>query len=308
MVPEPEIQSQIVERRVVVGGTPTRVLEVAGDGPPILLLHGFTDSADTWRPLLRELSALSRRAAAVDMPGSGWAPPMGRPALASLDEFAAAFIEAYGEGCAIVAGNSLGGLLAFRAARRGNAALRGIVGIGPAGFKYGAQLVYVEQLCRWTRGIDPLLGQLLGPLDHLILPAYAVRQSAARMYDRVLARGRAESSLGRQYASHLRSMRDLARIRGDLVALSVDERADPLDLSEIASPVLLIWGRRDRLALIEGARLVIDALPDTRLITLDAGHCPQLEVPADIAQMIAEFATAPAAVAASPSDAVASSL
>jgi pimeloyl-ACP methyl ester carboxylesterase len=91
-------------------------------------------------------------------------------------------------------------------------------------------------------------------------------------------------------------MRDFTRIRSDFVALGVDDRADPLDLSEVAAPVLLIWGRHDRLALIEGAQVVIDALPDTRLITLDAGHCPQVEVPADIADMIVDFAAAPADV------------
>ncbi|HEY7010312.1 MAG TPA: alpha/beta hydrolase [Jatrophihabitantaceae bacterium] len=300
-MPEPQKQARIVERRVVVRGTPTRVLEVDGDGPPVLLLHGFTDSADSWRPLLRELAARSRRAVAVDMPGSGWAAPMGRPALRSLDDFAAAFLDAFGEGSAVVAGNSLGGLVAFRAARDGHPALRGIVGIGPAGFKYGARLVYLEQLCRWTRGFDPILDPLLAPLDHLVLPAFMVRLNAARMYHHLLARGRAEASLGRHYASHLRTMRDLSRIRSDLVALGMDDRADPLDLSEIATPVLLIWGRHDRLALIEGAQLVIDALPETRLIALDAGHCPQVEVPADIADMIVEFAAAPRAVAAAGS-------
>ena len=297
-MPEPQNHARIAERRVVVGGTPTRVLEVDGDGPPVLLLHGFTDSADSWRPLLRELAARSRRAVAVDMPGSGWAAPLGRPALASLDAFAAAFIDAYGEGSAVVAGNSLGGLVAFRAARDGNPALRGIVGIGPAGFKYGARLVYLDRVCRWTQGLDPVLDPLLAPLDRFVLPGFVLRHNAARMYDRSLARGRGEPTLGHHYASHLRSMRDLSRIRRDLVAIAADDRADPLDLSEVATPLLLIWGRHDRLALIEGAQLVIDALPDTRLITLDAGHCPQVEVPADIADLIADFAAAPAEVVA----------
>ena len=40
----------------IVAGVATRVLEVDGDGPPILLLHGFTDSADSWRPLIKELA------------------------------------------------------------------------------------------------------------------------------------------------------------------------------------------------------------------------------------------------------------
>lgn len=46
----------IEERYERFAGYRTRVLRVAGDGPPLLLLHGFTDSADTWRPALRLLA------------------------------------------------------------------------------------------------------------------------------------------------------------------------------------------------------------------------------------------------------------
>jgi pimeloyl-ACP methyl ester carboxylesterase len=44
------------ELPAIVAGVATRVPEVDGDGPPILLLHGFTDSADSWRPLIKELA------------------------------------------------------------------------------------------------------------------------------------------------------------------------------------------------------------------------------------------------------------
>lgn len=46
----------IRELPAIVGGVATRVPEADGDGPPILLLHGFTDSADSWRPLIKELT------------------------------------------------------------------------------------------------------------------------------------------------------------------------------------------------------------------------------------------------------------
>ena len=43
------------------GGLRTRALEVAGSGPPLVLLHGC-DSADTWRPLLDVLARVRRSA------------------------------------------------------------------------------------------------------------------------------------------------------------------------------------------------------------------------------------------------------
>src|ERR671931_31971 len=62
-----------------VGGVATRALELEGDGPGLILLHGWGDSADTWRPLLARLARLGRRAIAVDLPG--WFDIVGRDPL-----------------------------------------------------------------------------------------------------------------------------------------------------------------------------------------------------------------------------------
>ena len=61
----------VLEHRVEAAGHRTRALEVAGSGPGIVLLHGWSDSADTWRPLLAQLGSRGRRAIAVDLPGFG---------------------------------------------------------------------------------------------------------------------------------------------------------------------------------------------------------------------------------------------
>jgi pimeloyl-ACP methyl ester carboxylesterase len=278
--------SEITESRVVVGGMPTRVLEVAGDGPAILLLHGFTDSADTWRPVLREFAARSLRAAAVDLPGSGYAPALGRPPLAALDVFVAAFVRRYADRPAILVGNSLGGLAALRAAQSGDLPLHGVVGIAPAGLAYGPRL---ERADRWIR----LLYPLAQPLFLLPLWGPVLRCGAARYYNQQLAERSADPSLGRRYASHLRGMHDIGRLWGDFLALSDDDRATPLDPAKITVPVLLIWGRRDRLAAIEGAPVVLDAVAGSRLVVFDdCGHCPQVQVPAEIAGLIADVAQA----------------
>src|SRR3954463_8968797 len=80
----------LFEHRMAVDGHRTRALELEGDGPGILLLHGWGDSADTWRPLLAELGARARRALAVDLPGFGEATRLAPGArLPQLDAFAA---------------------------------------------------------------------------------------------------------------------------------------------------------------------------------------------------------------------------
>ncbi|MCW2990833.1 MAG: alpha/beta hydrolase fold protein, partial [Solirubrobacterales bacterium] len=61
----------LIEYRLDLAGHATRALELEGDGPPMLLLHGFADSADTWRRTLDRLARRGRRALAVDLPGFG---------------------------------------------------------------------------------------------------------------------------------------------------------------------------------------------------------------------------------------------
>ncbi|HEY6779990.1 MAG TPA: alpha/beta fold hydrolase, partial [Thermoleophilaceae bacterium] len=65
----------LFEHRITLAGYETRALELEGDGPPLLLLHGWADSADTWRLVLDRLARLERRALALDLPGFGTADP-----------------------------------------------------------------------------------------------------------------------------------------------------------------------------------------------------------------------------------------
>jgi pimeloyl-ACP methyl ester carboxylesterase len=263
----------VVEAHTVLGGVRTRTLSVAGDGPPILLLHGFTDSADSWRPLLAELATRGRRAVAVDLPGSGRADVLpGGMRLEPLDAFTAAFVEAQGEPV-VLAGNSLGGLLAMRAAARNDLPIDAIAPVGPAGLAYTARLrVYT----RTVRQLKPLLWFV----HRLPVPAAVVRRSAEWLYTHRLG----DRSLAQYYGSHVDGMRGVRRNYDALLTLADDAAADPLVLDDVRVPVLLIWGRKDQLADVAGAQLLLDAVPDARLVVYDdCGHCPQVQRPADIA-------------------------
>ena len=108
------MSASIEERTIDVGGLTTRYF-VAGSGPPLVLLHGDGESAFDWSWTLPIL-ARTHRVYAPDLPGSGENARKADVSLASLERFAASFLDAAGVGRAAVVGSSLGGLVALRLA------------------------------------------------------------------------------------------------------------------------------------------------------------------------------------------------
>jgi pimeloyl-ACP methyl ester carboxylesterase len=107
----------IAETRATFNGVGTRVLSVPGYGTPILLFHGYADSADTWRAVLTRLETAGRHAIAVDLPGFGAADARSPgPLVPQFDDFADAILEELGP--VVLVGNSLGAATAVRAAAR----------------------------------------------------------------------------------------------------------------------------------------------------------------------------------------------
>jgi pimeloyl-ACP methyl ester carboxylesterase len=127
----------LVEHGLTLAGYKTRVLELEGDGVPIVMFHGYADSADTWRQCLALLARGGQRAVAVDLPGFGEADPLlPDPILPQLDAFAAEAV-AYAAGRprqpVMVVGNSLGGCVSIRLAERHVRRLGGVGGGGAGG-------------------------------------------------------------------------------------------------------------------------------------------------------------------------------
>src|SRR4051812_39465378 len=272
----------LVEYRDSFGGYSTRVLELEGDGPPLVFFHGYADSADTWRLVLADLARRGRRALAVDLPGFGEGDRLtpGRPVLAQHDQFAAGVIEAAGEGT-IAIGNSLGGCAAIRAAQRPDLGLAGIVPVAPAGLGLAPWLDVIET--------NPVVRTML--LTAAPLPRPVVQSLVGRVY-RTIAfapRAKVDPLVVKTFASHFR---DAATVRRylDTARHVFAELHDPFDFDQVGVPVLLVWGERDAMVPHRGSAKLLDAVPDSRLEVLDAcGHCPQIEQPDRLLELVLSF-------------------
>ncbi|WCB96794.1 Lipase 3 [Baekduia alba] len=283
------MREPLVEHDLTLGGVRTRALELEGDGPPLVLLHGFADSADTWRRALDLLARRGRRALAVDLPGYGRADPLevDGSVLDQYRAFARAAVVYASEQSAagadvVLAGNSLGGAVALRVAEDDDLPLAGIVPVAPAGLDMPRWFALIER--------DPFVrGLLAAPVP---LPAPLVRTVVGQAY-RTLAFAKpraAAAEVVAAFTEHHRSRAAVAQILANGRRLLPELTLESFRLADVTVPVLLIWGDRDRMVAHSGARHVIDALPDTTYVLLDGvGHCPQVEAPERFVAALEDF-------------------
>jgi len=277
-----------VDQRLRLGGVETRRLRIEGTGIPYLLIHGFADSADTWRPLLHELATAGRGAAAIDLAGFGAAAALApdSPMLGQWDRMVNQAVrelsEANDGSPVFIAGNSLGGSLALRAAERAELPVAGIIPIAPAGL----------EMARWFGVIEGEFLIRLLRLSPVPIPELAVREVVGRVYANLAfsAPGRAGPEAIASFTRHIPSVSRGSEIL-DLGRRLLPELEDtPFHLDRIECPLLLVWGDRDRMVYTGGAERVLRTVPyaDIEVIP-NCGHCPQVELPERLAQMLLDF-------------------
>jgi pimeloyl-ACP methyl ester carboxylesterase len=249
---------------------------------PILLLHGIGDSALTWALVLRRL-ALGHDVYALDLLGHGLSGlPPGRT-FATLDEHVAAvtgFVRQVIGRPALLVGNSLGGMIAVRAAWSAPDVVRGLVLLNPAGAPLQGRASYDAFFAKIS---DPRLssayrvsGELFGAVPRVLL--LPILRSLQHMFQRPVILDAYDAS-------------------DDDVFLAADQ------LLRLPVPAALLWGVCDRF-LPDGSFAFFDQnLPGTaRLLLRHCGHLPQRERPLSVVRFVQSFAQRLEAPAAVPTD------
>jgi pimeloyl-ACP methyl ester carboxylesterase len=265
----------VSEHRIEFANHATRALETAVDdgSPGLVLLHGWGETADTWRPLLQELAARGRRAIAVDLPTPDRLAP--GPLLPQLDAFAVDLVTAWaGEEPVVVAGNSLGGCLALRLAEHpGELRLAGVVPVAPDGLEMPSWFDAIEQ--------DPIVRKLLAaplPVPLALLRGRGLDRAHPREAQRAVVDTLAGDSV------------DVAELLESGRRLAPELATAPFDLIGIRCPVLLVWGEYDATLPQTGARVALDSLPLTQVELIEGcGPAPQLEAPGRLLELLLPF-------------------
>jgi len=265
-------------RRIDVGGAEQSV-ELAGRGPAVLLLHGFTGSAETLRDLASEL-ARDHRTISVDLLGHGRSDAPSDPSRYALECTAgdlARILDALGEPRAHVLGYSLGGRigLGFAALRpnRVRSALligasAGIADPGERAQRRRADETLAESLER--DGLEAFVSHWMAQ------PLFA---SQARLDPALLARAREE-----RLRNHPRGL--AASLRG------IGTGAQPplhARLAELDLPLLFVAGAEDAKFARIAEELASLAKRGRHALVPDAGHAVQLENPHALATLARDF-------------------
>lgn len=233
--------------------------ERAGEGPDVLLVHGWGLHSAVWADFAAELERIAR-VTRVDLPGHGRSEVSASYTLEDLADALAGVCEKP----VVAIGWSLGALAVLVLAQRHPSRLRGMVLIGATPrFVIGpdwACAVPVALLHRFALDLERDYGETLSRFLTLQL-GIGTKERALLQRLRALALMKAAPS-----SDGLRA------------GLKLLERTDvrPL-LPALMTPALIIHGARDKLAPIAAGRYLAATLPKARLCEItDAGHAPFL--------------------------------
>ncbi|WP_147392100.1 alpha/beta fold hydrolase [Amnibacterium setariae] len=256
---------------------------VAGNGDPLLLLHGVGRDRRDWSEVVPALAA-DRRVIAIDLEGCGdseaWSE---RVTLRSMTEVVRRTLAALGVREPVVAvANSMGGAVALRLHADDPAAVSALVLSSSPGFASGG-----------TIGLRLMAVHGVGPA------LLAFRRVAARIQTRMLFADKAFATR-RLIAEGLErvSRRDKRRAYfqvvhelGGWLGVRRRWRAEALrPLVERRTPTLVLWGERDAVLPVKQLRAAAAALPHARTRTLPGvGHAAQIEDPAGFVREVESF-------------------
>ena len=257
-----------------------------GEGPPLLLVHGITNSSRSWEPVARRLADKGHRVLAPDLPGHGDSDrhrgdhSLGAHAAALRDLLLATEVER-----ATVVGHSLGGGIVLQFSYHWPELVERLVLVDSGGlgrevsvFIRAATLPFAERVIGLGAS-EPVMraGNLIGgALNRLGLhpsPDRAeVLTGVASLADR------------RRREAFVRTARGVVSPGGQRV-----NATDRLYLAE-GIPTLLVWGDRDPIIPIAHGRAAHAQMPGSRLEVFEgAGHFPQVEDPERFTTLLDEF-------------------
>lgn len=275
--PFEEIRRKEPEDRFLRIGDQLVHVEMAGSGPPLVLVHGFGASTYSWRLVMPRLAA-SFRVVAVDLSGFGYTQ---RPAdrarytREAQGELILAVMDALGFQSAHLMGHSYGGGISLWLAWKHPERVRSLVLVDSSAPTYSYD--------RRSRAAS------FRPLTHLFLRTWMLRPSTVR---KALLRSFHDDSL--VTPELVQAYWERIRIEGVIDAyygLTVPVRGpvETVVLEEIRVPTFIVWGAEDPLISVESGRRAAERMHAEFVVLEKTGHVPMEERPEELLQLVLPF-------------------
>ncbi|MBD0349010.1 MAG: alpha/beta fold hydrolase [Thermoleophilia bacterium] len=266
------------ERWAEVRATRVRYF-VAGDGPPVLLVHGLGGAAATWIAVAPPL-AERHRVVVPDLPGHGGSSPV--PALPNLNPFAdavEALLRREEAAPAAVVGHSLGGVVALRLALRHPDLVNAVVLAGAAGITSATRLA--ETALTFSTLVQP--GRRLARFRRSIARSRFLRQAVFGGWGASDAAA-LPTSVVEAFLAGPPLHTDVASAAAALV------RDDPrAELGGVRCRCLVLWGARDSQVPVGDAFEYARRLGADLRVIADCGHLLIGERPGACVDAIEDF-------------------
>lgn len=246
-----------------------------GAGPPLLLVHGLGGSWRSWTTILPALSE-AREVVALDLPGHGETPAVASSStFTGLADSVEAFIVEQGLDGVDIVGSSLGARIVLEMARRGK--VGATIALDPGGFWRGWERTYFRSTLlasiRLVRGLRPALPTLS---RSAVTRSMLLAQLSARPWklDSAIVATELKSFAATKTFDAL--VRNLA---------TAPEQQGPA--AGASRPVVIGWGRQDRLCLPRQAARAMEAFPSASLHWFEnCGHFPMWDQPEETVRLI----------------------
>ena len=237
-----------------------------GKGHPLVLVHGFSGHVWNWRGWMEHL-ADDYELIAMDLPGFGLTGP--RPDKDYSMEVNIAFLDKFlnkiGIDCFHLAGNSMGGGIAWNYALAHPNSVKKLILIDAGG--------YVKKNKETIAGFKILRYPIFHPLITKITPRFIIKKSLEGTY------------VDQSFASEPEVDRymDMIRRAGNrqvlLDRMKIPRKNRSESIKNIQHPTLILWGDKDIIISVENAKLFHRDIKNSELIIYEnVGHIPMDEV------------------------------
>ncbi|MFC0679539.1 alpha/beta fold hydrolase [Lysobacter korlensis] len=257
-----------------------------GRGRPLLLVHGLGGDVHSFDTVIDALAA-EREVIAVDLPGFGQTPPLaGEVSMATLGDALTAFLQRHGLIGVDAVGTSMGARLVLELVRRGGV-LGAVVSLDPGGFWRGwerhAFYGSVRASIALLRALRPWLRRLAA---HPVSRTSLLLQFSAKPWLLPAA----------PVANELCSYVAAPSFNALLHSLAYGPTQAGATAGSITPPLVIGWGRHDRVCFTAQAARAQALFPDARLHWFEhSGHFPHWDEPAATARLILEATARPGA-------------